>query len=171
ALAAYSRRVPKLQKRDDAAPKEPVGAAAVPRLPNFSSLPEKDAAESSRAARAAAAMSGGLCQTLRARFPRDLAATFIETPQGQRFSYGDLLAESGRMANALAAAGAQPSDRVMVQAGKSPQVVFLYLACVRAGLVYLPLNSGDPRAEGEYFFADADPRGGVCAPHSPPGVA
>src|SRR5262249_61366006 len=102
-------------------------------------------------------MSGGLCQALRARFPRDLAATFIETPQGQRFSYGDLLAESGRMANALAAAGARPGDRVMVQAGKSPQGVLLYLACVRARLGYLPLNSGQPRRAGHYFFADAQP--------------
>jgi malonyl-CoA/methylmalonyl-CoA synthetase len=112
-------------------------------------------------------MSGGLYETLRARFPRDLAATFIETPQGQRFSYGALLAESGRMANALAAAGAQPGDRVMVQAAKSPQVVFLYLACVRAGLVYLPLNSGYRRDEVDYFLADAEPRLVVCAPDSP----
>jgi len=112
-------------------------------------------------------MSGGLCQTLRARFPRDLASTFIETPQGQRFSYRDLLAESGRMANALAAAGARPGDRVMVQAAKSPQVVFLYLACVRGGLVYLPLNSGYRRDEVDYFLADAEPRVVVCASDSP----
>jgi len=112
-------------------------------------------------------MNDGLYKILRARFPRDLSTSFIETPEGRRFSYADMLAASGRIANLLISAGARPGDRVMVQAPKSPQAIFLYLACIRAGLVYLPLNSDYRRDEVEYFLGDAEPRVVVCAPASP----
>jgi len=52
----------------------------------------------------------------------------------------------------------------MVQVEKTPEAVFLYLACLRAGLVYLPLNSGYRQSEVEYFLADAEPRVVVSDP-------
>ena len=55
----------------------------------------------------------------------------------------------------------------MVQVEKTPEAVFLYLACLRAGLVYLPLNSGYRRSEVEYFVADAEPRVVIADPASP----
>jgi malonyl-CoA/methylmalonyl-CoA synthetase len=51
-----------------------------------------------------------------------------------------------------------------VQVEKSPQAVFLYLACLRIGAVYLPLNTGYTLAELDYFFADAEPKAIVCDP-------
>jgi malonyl-CoA/methylmalonyl-CoA synthetase len=77
-------------------------------------------------------------------------------------SYGELAAASARIANALVAAGCVPGDRVAVQTDKHWQVVALYLACLRAGLVYLPLNTGYQKSELAYFFADAKPRVIVC---------
>ncbi len=91
------------------------------------------------------------------RFPADRSAPFIETPDGGVFSYADLEAASDRLAQRLTAAGAAPGDRILVQAEKSPQAVFLYLACLKAGLVYLPLNPAYRRAEVAYFVADAEP--------------
>ena len=58
-----------------------------------------------------------------------------------------------------------------MQVEKSPEVVFLYLACLRAGAVYLPLNTGYTLAELDYFFADAEPGVIVCDPARSAGIA
>ena len=95
----------------------------------------------------------------------DRSKTFIETTDGRSWTYGDVVALSGRFANALRARGVAPGDRVAVQVEKSVEAVFLYLACLRAGAVYLPLNTAYTLAELDYFFADAEPRLIVCDPN------
>lgn len=94
----------------------------------------------------------------------DPAATAIETLNGARIRYVDLLAATGRMANALVALGVAPGDRVAVQVEKSVQAIILYLATVRAGAVFLPLNTGYTPSEIGYFIGDARPRVFVCDP-------
>jgi len=91
-------------------------------------------------------------------------ALFIETLDGKRWTYGDMLAYSARMAATLVALGVTPGERVAVQVDKSPEALMLYLACVRAGAVYLPLNTGYTLAELEYFIGDAEPALMVCTP-------
>ncbi len=98
-------------------------------------------------------------------------ATFLRTPQGRTLTYGDLEIGSARFANALAALGVRPGDRVAVQVEKSPEVVMLYLACLRAGAVYLPLNTAYTLNELAYFIGDAQPRVVVCDPKAEAGVA
>ena len=71
----------------------------------------------------------------------DLSRLFIETVDGRKFTYGDVVALSGKFANALKAKGVQPGDRVAVQTEKTPEILIFYLACLRAGAVYLPLNT------------------------------
>ncbi len=101
----------------------------------------------------------------------DSAKTFIETEDGTRFTYEDLFAATGRFANALVAAGVKPGDRVAVQVEKSPGALFLYLACVRVGAIFLPLNTGYTFAELEYFLSDAEPSLVVCDPARREGIA
>ncbi len=108
-------------------------------------------------------MANHLFDFFRARLPQP-ARTFIETADGREISYGDLLARSARMANALVALGVKPGDRVAAQAEKSPAFVDLYLGCVRAGAVFLPLNTAYTPAEIEYFLGDAEPALFVCDP-------
>jgi malonyl-CoA/methylmalonyl-CoA synthetase len=91
-------------------------------------------------------------------------ALCIETHDGRRLSYGDVLALSARFAGALAACGVVPGDRVAVQVDKSVEALMLYLGTVRAGAVFLPLNPAYTSAELAYFFGDAEPRLIVCAP-------
>ena len=87
-------------------------------------------------------------------------------PGGRVVHYGELLDESARIANALVAAGCERGDRVAVQTDKHWQVLALYLGCLRAGLVYLPLNTGYQKAELAHFFGDATPRVVVCRPET-----
>jgi malonyl-CoA/methylmalonyl-CoA synthetase len=112
-------------------------------------------------------MTANLYDLLASRFPADRSRPALELPDGDTCSYAALEAESARFARALAAAGARPGDRVMVQVEKSPRAVFLYLACLRGGFVYLPLNSGYRASEVEYFVRDAEPRVVVSDPASP----
>lgn len=91
-------------------------------------------------------------------------ATAIETPGGERISYGELIRHTGRMANALVSLGVQPGDRVAAQVEKSVEAIILYLATVRAGAVFLPLNTGYTPAEIDYFIGDATPAVFVCDP-------
>ena len=72
---------------------------------------------------------------------------FIDLPDGQAVSFGALFDLSARMANVLTERGLEPGDRVAVQTEKSWQTLALYLATLRAGGVYLPLNSAYTRSE------------------------
>ena len=94
----------------------------------------------------------------RSRFPDDPADPFIETVDGGRWSYAELDAETARLAHFLDGVGVRKGDRVMAQVDKSPQALFLYLACLRGGFVYLPLNTDYTRREVDYFIGNAEPR-------------
>jgi len=86
------------------------------------------------------------------------AAVAFETPDGISLRFQDLLEHSARFAGALDELGVRPGDRVLVQVEKSLPVVPLYLAVLRLGAVYLPLNSGYTDNEVSYFIGDAGPR-------------
>src|SRR3954451_3007189 len=94
----------------------------------------------------------------------------IETVEGQRITYGDLIARAGQAANVLAARGVKPGDRVAAQTEKSVAGLVLYLATVRAGAVYLPLNTAYTLNELDYFITDAEPSLVVCDPSKAEGI-
>ena len=73
------------------------------------------------------------------------------------WSYAELLLQINRAAAELAAFGAGAGDRVLVQLPKSSENLALYLACLKLGLVYVPLNTGYTAAELDYFVGDAEP--------------
>ena len=91
---------------------------------------------------------------------------FLETDDGKTHVRADLARESARFARLLIEAGAVRGDRVAVQVEKSPACLFLYLGCLRAGLVYLPLNTAYQRSELAYFLQHAQPSVVVCKPES-----
>src|SRR5215213_341204 len=94
----------------------------------------------------------------------------IETIDGERISYGDLVARAGQIANVLVASGVKPGDRVAAQTEKSVPALLLYLAAVRGGAVYLPLNTAYTLNELEYFIGDAEPSLVVCDPSKAEGI-
>ncbi len=96
-------------------------------------------------------------------------ARFAELPDGRFYTYQDVVNVSGKFANALVALGVKPGDRVAVQVPKSIEALMLYLGTVRAGAVFLPLNTGYMPAEIEYFVSDASPALLVCDPEKASG--
>ena len=101
---------------------------------------------------------------LAGRFLPHAGRLCLETPDGERYTYGALDEESARYAQLLGVLGLQRGDRVAVQVEKSPAALFFYLGCLRAGLIYVPLNSAYRDLELEHFLDDAEPALVVCAP-------
>src|SRR5437899_5802762 len=92
----------------------------------------------------------------------------IERENGATLSYAELAAISGRFAGLLAKIGVGPNHRVAAKVEKSVEAIALYLATLRAGAVYLPLNTAYTPAETEYFIRDAQPTLIVCDPREEP---
>ncbi|MER0236883.1 malonyl-CoA synthase [Fulvimarina sp. MAC8] len=109
-------------------------------------------------------MTNHLFEGLLKKGLRSREKTFATLTDGRVFTFDDLDAATARMANVLIGLGVEPGDRVAVQVEKSIEAFFLYLATVRAGGVFLPLNTGYTPNEIEYFLGDAKPRVFVCAP-------
>ena len=98
-----------------------------------------------------------LGELLSAGRPADGAKLLLATPDGVRYSYDDAWRRSGAVAARLAARGVVRGARVAVMAEKSPAVVLLYLACVRSGVVFAPLNPGATPHEVSLLLSDLDP--------------
>ncbi|MPT24104.1 MAG: malonyl-CoA synthase [Starkeya sp.] len=96
----------------------------------------------------------------------DPSRVFAETADGATLTYAELDRRTAQYANALVAMGLKPGDRVALQAEKSLEAVFVYLATVRAGGVFLPLNTAYTPPEVDYFLGDAEPAIFICDPAS-----
>jgi malonyl-CoA/methylmalonyl-CoA synthetase len=99
---------------------------------------------------------------LRAAFPRDLGGAAVETDNGLVYSWRDLDRATAMIANLLQSLQLPPASRIAVQVEKSVEGMLLYLATLRAGHVFLPLNTAYQSAEIEYFIGNAEPAVVVC---------
>jgi len=92
------------------------------------------------------------------------AKPFLILPDETEISYQSFLAQAARMAHSICAQGLRPGDRLVVQVSKSPDALALYAACVQAGIVLLPLNTGYTPSEVAYFLKDSGAALMICAP-------
>ncbi len=111
-------------------------------------------------------MNENLYALFQSRFPADRDRPLLLLDNGAVASYRQADAAAARYAALLATRGLVPGDRVAVQVEKSPEALFLYLGCLRAGLAYLPLNSAYQETEVRYFLTNAEPRAVVAQPRS-----
>jgi malonyl-CoA/methylmalonyl-CoA synthetase len=109
-------------------------------------------------------MSQNLYRAFEEHFPADESKALLETDDGRACTYAQFAEEAGRLARRLVDLGLSPGDRVTVQVEKSPEALFLYAACLRAGLVFQPLNLAYQAHELEYFLENAEPGCVVCRP-------
>ncbi|RYE80977.1 MAG: malonyl-CoA synthase, partial [Oxalobacteraceae bacterium] len=109
-------------------------------------------------------MNANLYDIFAERFQENPAACCIETGCGRQYSWDDMDRGSARIASLLTSLGLARDARVAVQVDKSPEALMLYLATLRAGLVYLPLNTAYRASEIDYFLGDAQPAVMVCSP-------
>ena len=103
---------------------------------------------------------------LRDAFPAELDRAAVETDNGLSYSWRDLDRATAMMANLLDSLDLPPASRIAVQVEKSVEAMVLYLATLRAGHVFLPLNTAYQSAEIEYFIGNAEPAVVVCSPRN-----
>jgi malonyl-CoA/methylmalonyl-CoA synthetase len=108
-------------------------------------------------------MNDNLFAALRAAFPSDLDTVAIETDNGLAYSWRDLERGTAMISNLLDSLGLAPGARIAMQTEKSVEALMLYLATLRAGFVFLPLNTAYRQAEMTHFLADAQPELVVCS--------
>ncbi len=108
--------------------------------------------------------SSNLFTALRSAFPADLDEVAIETDNDLHYTWRDLERATAMLANLLASLDLPAGARIAVQVEKSVEAAMLYLATLRAGYVFLPLNTAYQSAEIEYFIGNAEPAVVVCSP-------
>lgn len=109
-------------------------------------------------------MTANLYALFHSRFADHLDTPCLRLPDGAMFTYGDMDDLSSRFAGVLRRSDVTPGDRVVVQVDKSVANVALYLACLRAGAIFVPLNTAYTPSEVAYFLNDATPKVFVCRP-------
>jgi malonyl-CoA/methylmalonyl-CoA synthetase len=119
-------------------------------------------------------MNHNLFAALRAGFPPQLDDVAVEAADGPGaglYTWRDLDRASAMLANLLASLELPTGARIAVQTEKSVEALMLYLAVLRAGYVYLPLNTAYQAAEIEYFIGNAEPSVVVCSGKNFPWVS
>ncbi|VAV88241.1 Long-chain-fatty-acid--CoA ligase, partial [hydrothermal vent metagenome] len=101
--------------------------------------------------------NANLYALFQSRFPADLNKVFLQQEDGGRLTYGQMDDQSAKMVALLKGLNISKGDRVLVQVEKSMSAVCLYLACLRIGAIYLPLNTAYTANEVSYFIEDAGP--------------
>lgn len=111
-------------------------------------------------------MNENLYSLFESRFPSDRDAPLLFLEGGRVLTYAQAEAASARYASFFASLGLSPGDRVAVQVEKSPEALCVYLACLRAGFAYLPLNVAYRDSEIAYFLENSQPRVVIVPPAS-----
>ncbi len=110
--------------------------------------------------------NANLFSRLRSSFPSNLDSIAVETDTGLYYSWRDIDRATAMMANLLSSLALPNGSRVAVQVEKSVEAMLLYLATIRAGYTFIPLNTAYQSAEIEYFIGDASPAVIVCSPQN-----
>lgn len=103
-----------------------------------------------------------LYSLLRSGFPEDRDSVCLQIPEGRDRTWAEIEKGSARMASWIASLGFDLGARIAAPIDKSPEGLMLYLACLRTGMVFLPLNTAYKGAELQYFFENASPSLVVC---------
>ena len=107
--------------------------------------------------------NNNLFAALRAAFPADLDSIAVETDNGLNYSWRDIERATAMLANLLVSLKLPAGSRIAVQVDKSVEAMLLYLSTLRAGFIFLPLNTAYQSAEIEYFIGNAEPAVVVCS--------
>ncbi|MDF1749099.1 MAG: AMP-binding protein, partial [Alphaproteobacteria bacterium] len=92
----------------------------------------------------------------------DREAPFLILSDGRIETYRAFLDRAARIAHVITDMGLVPGDRLAVQVAKSPEALSVYVACVQAGVIFLPLNTAYTASEVDYFVGDATPKILLC---------
>lgn len=85
--------------------------------------------------------------------------------RGEVFTFGEVDARSNRLARLLAGRGLRPGDRLCVYLANCVEMIDIFLACVKLGVIFVPINILYRDREISHILADAEPRALVTEGH------
>ena len=88
----------------------------------------------------------------------------FDIPGKRQWSYKEIDNLSSLFASYLKSIGLKKGDRIISQTEKSVASIGLYLACLRTGIIYTPLNTSYTLKEVEYFIENIQPKLFICTP-------
>jgi malonyl-CoA/methylmalonyl-CoA synthetase len=91
--------------------------------------------------------------------------------RGQELTFGEMDARSNRMAQLLAARGLRAGDRLCIYLSNFIEIIDLYLACVKLGVIFVPINILYKEREITHILNDAEPTAAVTAAEQFPALA
>ena len=103
-------------------------------------------------------MNHNLYKILYDNFKSNIDKICIEIPDSKKISFIDLDILSAHFASFLNDLGLKKGDRMICQIDKSLSAIGLYLACLRTGVIYTPLNTSYTHDEVEYFIQNIEPK-------------
>jgi len=111
---------------------------------------------------------GAISQSIYAQYRShwDLSALFIKTERGEAWTYGAMDKITATMSRKLRSVGLGIGDRLFCTIERSPWNLFLYLACLRAGIIFIPFNPEAKESELAPVIHDIKPHALVCSSHT-----
>jgi len=88
---------------------------------------------------------------------------------GRAYTFGEIDARSNRMAALFRARGLETGDRLAVYLANCVEMIDIYLACVKLGVIFVPINILYREKEILHILGDAEPEA-VVAAHEMPGT-
>jgi malonyl-CoA/methylmalonyl-CoA synthetase len=110
-------------------------------------------------------MTQSFYKLIETSFPDDRSRIAIEVPGRARrnsWTFDALARDTMRYASLLASLGLKQGDRVAAQVEKSPEALIIYLACLRGGFAFLPMNMAYQSSEVDYLIGNAEPAVIIC---------
>ena len=108
--------------------------------------------------------NANLFSLIEANSPHQRDSACLITQQGVPYSWNDLHQATAKIAHLLTSLNLPKGARIVSHVEKSPEALLLYLATLRAGFIFVPLNTAYQSAEMRYFIEDAQPSVVVCSP-------
>jgi acyl-CoA synthetase (AMP-forming)/AMP-acid ligase II len=109
-------------------------------------------------------MTGNLYHLIAATVQRNPSAVAIQTDSGEVFNYAEFDRWTACYSAFLAARNVRRGDRVLLQADKSAHLLLLTYACIRAGIIAVPINVGSRNLEVATLVSDSEPTLVICDP-------
>ena len=83
--------------------------------------------------------------------------------EGRTYTFGDIERRSNRVAHALLARGFRKGDRLCVYLPNRIELIDIYLACIKTGVIFVPVNILYREREISHIAGDAEPRAMITA--------
>ena len=102
-------------------------------------------------------MNNNLYQKLYDSFCKYKKNNFLKTSNQENYSYNEVIIKTNLYSTVLKELGLKKGQRLLIQTNKNIETIWIYLATLKLGAIYVPINVSYTSSELEYFINDSEP--------------